>query len=326
MSFLDHFDRTVVISLPERSDRRAKLMANLRECGLAEHRDIFWQDAVNGRLEQIPPWWQQGPGAWGCRASHLESLLAAQRDGVERLLIIEDDACFHHRAGEWLDMLMPLLPADWDMFFLGGQHMMAPHATHDPRLLRGKGITRTHAYAVPRRAFGSIIAAVSDLKEYQENPRWHVDHQFAWGHHSGRWTAYAPAWWLAAQDEGGSDIARWAYDRRWWQVGKSFYQLPFVHYPANDAAAQQWLHKPDPPREGIPENRMERALWLRSTAIEAYRQGRLPACDLPEQEIRALWPGGVRALSSGEDLKQLADYPANGLFPHPFSPSNTNKR
>jgi GR25 family glycosyltransferase involved in LPS biosynthesis len=321
MSFNDHFDRTVVISLPERGDRRASLMANLRECGLAGHRDILWQDAVNGRLEKIPSWWAQGPGAWGCRASHLESLVAAQRDGVERLLIIEDDACFHRRAGEWLAMLMPLLPADWDLFFLGGQHMMPPATTADARLLLGKGITRTHAYAVPRRAFASLIAAISDLEEYRKNPRWHIDHQFAWGQYHGHWTAYAPAWWLAGQDEGGSDIARWAYDRRWWPVGNSYYQLPFVQYSA-DETAQRWLHKPDPPREGIPENRMERALWLRSTAIEAFNQGRLPACDLPEQEIRALWPGGLRAPSTADEVIHLADYPANGLFSHPFSPSN----
>ncbi len=320
-TFTHHFDRTVVISLPERGDRRAKLMANLRACGLAEHRDILWQDAVNGRLEKIPSWWAQGPGAWGCRASHLAALRAAQRDGVERLLIIEDDACFHPRAAEWLDMLMPLLPADWDFLFLGGQHMKAPSPTTDPRLLRGTAITRTHAYAVPRRAFASLIAAISDLEEYRANLRWHVDHQFAWGQFQGRWTAYAPAWWLAGQDEGGSDIARWAYDRRWWPVGNNYYQLPFVQYEADDSAAQQWLHRPGPPREGIPANRMERSLWLRAAAMEAYTQGRLPACDLSAEEIRQLWPGGLRAPSSAEELHQLADYPANGLFPHPFSPT-----
>ena len=320
--FSTHFDRTVVISLPERGDRRARLMANMRECGLAEHRDILWQDAVNGRLCRIPDWWAQGPGAWGCRLSHLEALVAAQRDGVERLLIIEDDACFHHRAAEWLNLLMPLLPADWDMFFLGGQHMKEPRPTRDPRLLRGTGITRTHAYAVPRRAFGNIIAAVSDLEEYRANPCWHVDHQFAWGHFYNRWMAYAPAWWLAGQDEGGSDIARWAYERRWWPAGNSYWQLPFVHYSADDAAAQQWLHRHAPPPEGIPVNRMERSLWLRHLAMSAYSQGRLPVCDLPAEEIRALWPGGVRLLHSAEELHRLADYPANGLFLHAFSPNS----
>ena len=88
-TFPHHFDRTVVISLPERGDRRARLMANLRECRLADHSDIFWQDAVNGQRAKIPSWWTQGPGAWGCRASHLATLTEAQHDGVERLLIIK---------------------------------------------------------------------------------------------------------------------------------------------------------------------------------------------------------------------------------------------
>ena len=220
-------------------------------------------------------------------------------------------------------MLMPLLPDDWDFFFLGGQHMMEPTRTADPRLLRGRAITRTHAYAVPRRAFPSLIAAIGDDDEYRANLGWHIDHQFAWGHRDSRWNAYAPAWWLAGQDEGGSDIARWAYERRWWPEGKHFYQLPFVQYEASDTAAQQWLHKPEPPREGIPENRMERSFYLRSTAMEAYRQGRLPACDLSPDDIRRLWPGGFRTLASPAELHHLADYPANGLFPHAFSLTST---
>jgi GR25 family glycosyltransferase involved in LPS biosynthesis len=321
-AFQDHFDRTVVISLPARADRRARLSANLRETGLAGHRDIVWQDAVDGRRAKLPAWWVQGPGGWGCRASHLETLRSAQLDGVERLLIIEDDACFHPRAAEWLAMLMPLLPPDWDMFFLGGQHMKDPAPTADARILRATCITRTHAYAIPRRAFPSLIAAVSNLKEYRKNPRWHIDHQFAWGHYHGRWKAYAPAWWLAGQDEGGSDIASASYDRRWWPTGKNYYQLPFVRYAAADSAAREWLYKAVPPPEGIPEDSMERSVWLRSVAIEAYHQGRLPVCDLSAREILSLWPGGLRMPASAEELRRLADYPANGLFPHPCSPQS----
>jgi hypothetical protein len=89
---------------------------------------------------------------------------------------------------------------------------------------------------------------------------------------------------------------------------------------ADDIEAQQWVYRPEPPREGIPANRMERSLWLRRVACEAYQQGRLPACYLSAEEIRTLWPGGVRAPSNADELVRLADYPANGLFAHAFSP------
>ncbi len=317
--FSDHFDRTVVLSLPECGGRRARLMHNLRECGLAEHRDIFWQDAVDGRREPRPAWWTQGPGAWGCRASHLAVLRAARRDQLESVLIIEDDACFHPRAAEWLAMLVPLLPADWDLFFLGGQHMSDPRPAHDPRLLRGTCITRTHAYVVHQRTYDRLIAAIADLSEYEAHPTWHIDHQLGLGMGLGRWKAVAPAWWLAGQEEGQSHIARNSFSRRWWPVGKGFWRLPFIAASPAESRGAEWLHESPPPAENRDLSRMERALHLRRTAWEAWQQGRLPACDFHPDEIRALWPGGLRTATSAAEIAHLADYPANGLFPHAFS-------
>ena len=321
MPLSTHFDRTVIISLPERGDRRGRLMENIRSCGLAEHRDILWHDAVNGRRERIPAWWRQGPGAWGCRASHLQVLQHAQRDGVERLLIIEDDACFHSRAAEWLDMLMPLLPADWDLFFLGGQHMAEPRRTREPRLLRGSGITRTHAYAIHQRAFARLVSAIGSLEEYRAHPGWHVDHQLAHGMGTGRWKALAPAWWLAGQEEGQSDIAVQRFGRRWWPPGTDFWKLPFIAAPEHNEISELLYHA-QPPEDGLPATRMERAVLLRRTAREAWQQGRLPAAHgFSAEEIRTLWPAGLHTIATDSELARLADYPANGLFPHVFFPT-----
>ncbi len=325
MPLIDHFDRIAVISLPHRADRRERLLANLRQRGLAEEHDLTWAEAVDGRREPLPPWWKQGPGAWGCRASQLAVLEAARRDGLETVLILEDDAHFHHRAAEWLDMLMPLLPDDWDFFFLGGQHMRAPTPTADPRLLRGRGISRTHAYAVHRRAFDSVIQNVGDRSLYEAPPRLqHIDHQFADGHSSGLWRAYAPAWWLAAQEEGQSNIARQAYPRRWWVPGSHYWRLPFVQPPQAGAGAE-WIYQPENAEAEIPPDQLSRAFWLRRIAVEAWRQGRLPSCPLNPEEISRLWPGGHRSTPSLAELAHLADYPANRLFPHAFaSASNPN--
>jgi hypothetical protein len=319
----DYFDRIAVISLPNRSDRRDRLRANLRQQGLAEESDLTWVEAVNGHAATLPAWWESGPGAWGCRASQLAVLEAAQRDGLETVLILEDDAHFHHRSQEWLGMVMPLVPDDWDFLFLGGQHMTEPRPTKNPRLLQGTAITRTHAYAVHRRAFASVIKQVSDLSLYQANPGWHIDHQFALGIQQRIWQAYAPAWWLAAQEEGQSDIGRASFARRWWFNGCHFWRLPFVSLPETNLDTEL-IYQPEIPDGTIPEDTLDRAFWLRDIAHEAWMQGRLPACSLSVQEISRLWPGGHRQLGDLTELAQLADYPANRLFPHPFANSSNS--
>lgn len=318
MSLIRYFPRIAIISLPHCSDRRERLAANLRERGLAQASDLTWFEAVDGNAEPLPPWWKQGPGAWGCRASQLAVLRAAQRDGLESVLILEDDAHFHHRAAEWLSMLMPLLPDDWDFLYLGGQHMTAPTATGDPRLLRGTCITRTHAYAVHRRAFASVIAQVSDLSLYEANPSWHIDHQFALGQRDRSWKAFAPAWWLAAQDAGESNIARQSFPRRWWVPGNHYWQLPFVS-KSSGATGAEWVFRPEIEEDAIPPDRFSRAVWLRDIAREAWLQGRLPSVPLDASEIARLWPGGCRTPRDSDELAWLADYPANSLFPHPFA-------
>jgi GR25 family glycosyltransferase involved in LPS biosynthesis len=147
-TLLNHFERITIISLPERDDRRESLLKNLTTYGLAEPTDLTWLEAVEGRNVDLPSWWKSGPGAWGCRFSQLAAIESAQRDGLNNLLILEDDVVFHPRAGEWLDDIMGILPNGWGQLFLGGQHMLPPKATKHPKLLEGKCITRTHAYAV----------------------------------------------------------------------------------------------------------------------------------------------------------------------------------
>ncbi|YCM42038.1 glycosyltransferase family 25 protein [Verrucomicrobiaceae bacterium 227] len=312
-----HFDRIVVISLPERSDRRARLIQNLGDCHLATSDDLTWLDAVDGHKAERPSWWQSGAGAWGCRFSQLKALQEAQRDGLENVLILEDDAIFHRRTNEWLEEIMPILPDDWGQLFLGGQHMQPSEKTDQPKLILGRCITRTHAYAVHRRLFQTLIDLIQDDTDYQANPGRHVDHQFAEQQLKGTWKTYAPAWWFAGQDEGLSDIAdAVSFPQRWWQEGSYYWQLPFI----KTSGEQKHQTKIYIPGEAPPLKRIELILWLRTVAREAWERGLLPSCpatiDLPEK----LWPGGFKpADTTPAEISRLADFPANGLFAHPFS-------
>lgn len=309
---LQYFGRIAVISLSHQGERRARVLRNLEETGLASSEDVTWMDAVDGRVEKPPEWWDEGEGAWGCRQSHLEVVRAAQRDGIESVLILEDDVVFHQRAGEWLSTIILRVPSDWDLFYLGGQHWEKPEATDDAMILKGKSIHRAHAYVIHRRAFSSFIEIVGGRADREERPLWHIDHVLGEGHKKGVWNAYGPAWWLAGQEDGMSNIAiSHHFLRRWWQPGSDYWKLPFVNYEGES----EHLHRAVGP---VPESRMQLAIWLRTIAQEAWLQGRLPACGVLPSLLNSLWPSGVTLVTSPAELAELADYPCNGLFNHPF--------
>ena len=315
----DHFDRIAIISLPEREERRVRLRKNLFETNLATAEDLTWVEAVNGRESTIPDWWHAGAGAWGCRFSQLKVLKEAQRDGLQSVLILEDDATFHPRSREWLTSVMRDLPADWEQLFLGGEYMAKPEPTASPFVLKGNGIARTHAHAVHHSLFEQLIATIANDTEYQENHEWQVDHQLSWHHQQGHWTAYAPAWWIAGQEEGETDIAKGSLPRRWWQLGLEFWKLPFVHLP--EEILREELYWPEAPASRDP---FELALWFRRAAFEAWSQGRLPALKenlFSGKEVRRYWPAGLKSGKEAE-ISALADYPANSLFEHPFNSLN----
>lgn len=321
----DHFDRVVVISLPEREERRERLLRNLTDTGLAGPEDLTWLDAVDGRRVNIPDWWVQGPGAWGCRFSQLRALEEAHRDGLETLLILEDDAVFHPRAGEWLPRVMDGLPDDWGQLFLGGQYWQKPTPTRHPAVWQSRAISRTHAYAIHRRIIPDLVALVADDEAYRRNPGWHVDHQYCHHQQLDRWKTYAPAWWLAGQEAGETDIGVGEFPRRWWQWGFDFWKLPFIRLPDDRIPHPDLLCLTETPASREP---FELAHWFRRGAYEAWCQGRLPALretTFTHELIARLWPAGsLSAPGNDAALAALADYPANGLFPHPFSKTTTH--
>jgi GR25 family glycosyltransferase involved in LPS biosynthesis len=117
--------------------------------------------AVDGVLIDLPcDCSPQLRGRIGCAMSHLKVLRLAQQDHLERILILEDDVSF---ADDFIPMssrLITHVPADWDMIFLGANHMIKP--THI-----GNGITKfnkaftTHAYIVNSRMIDKLIQLIN---------------------------------------------------------------------------------------------------------------------------------------------------------------------
>ena len=136
---LELADEVVVVSLPERMDRRNRIVAMMERENVA----FRFADGVRVRDEEIQPEEISGVGRVGfkevgtfekylrgmvgCRRAHLRVLEKAYADGLDSLLILEDDA---HLETGWLkryQMALGELPMGWLQLYLsawdhGGSH------------------------------------------------------------------------------------------------------------------------------------------------------------------------------------------------------------
>jgi glycosyl transferase family 25 len=117
---LDYFERIFIINLPSRTDRQAEIALQLKAIGLS-------LDKAN--IELFPAVRPDAPegfpsiGAKGCFMSHLGVLRTAQRLGLQRVAIFEDDLDF---AADFNMRIAPvveqLASTNWSVFY-GGYHM-----------------------------------------------------------------------------------------------------------------------------------------------------------------------------------------------------------
>ena len=152
-SLLSAFDSIQVISLVDRVDRRNEVTKELTRFDLFPGRGgVRLFDAIRpeepGGFEKI--------GCRGCYLSHLEALKQALSQGVERLLVLEDDAMFKPILAHTGALYQFCCQQDWDFLYLG--HVIPP----EPGVLRWlptkQGVMCTHGYAVHRRVMSALVA------------------------------------------------------------------------------------------------------------------------------------------------------------------------
>lgn len=205
------FDRVVVISLARRPDRLAAFQG--RAAAAWPGQEIEVVPAVDGRQASPPAWWRTTPGAWGCYLSHKKAIAAALVEGVERLLVLEDDATFVPDFPARLAAVP--VPADADWLYLGGQHLRRAEPVA-AGLVRGVNVNRTHAYALLcTKALAAVRAHLEpDPKLWRA--RHHVDHHYGLLHQARSLNVYAASPWLCGQAAGVSDVdGRQRPERAW---------------------------------------------------------------------------------------------------------------
>jgi hypothetical protein len=207
------FDRSVVISLARRRDRLEAFYGRLpSDWDLGPVQAV---EAVDGSQERPPAWWRTTPGAWGCFLSHRAVIRAALDDGVERLLVFEDDCAFARNFQARVSGTP--IPEDCQQLYFGGQHLGGLERG-PPGLVIGRNVNRTHAYAVFGRPALEILAAHLEPEPEIWKARHHVDHHYGVLHRERRIRVYAFSPWVCGQAEGTSDVRGRAERERWWRA------------------------------------------------------------------------------------------------------------
>ncbi len=210
------FDRVCCINLPHRADRWTRFQAGLpSDWPFAPVERV---SAIDGKQVPAPRWWRPTAGAWGCYRSHVRVIEDALNEGLDSILILEDDALFEPDFAVKVRAFLNRVPDDWGMLYLGGQHLKTKKVV--PRAINEEvcipyNVNRTHAYALR----GATMKAVyRHLTSNHWDDGHHIDHHLGRFHerHDRRFPIYCPRHWLVGQAAGESNITRRNFPERTW--------------------------------------------------------------------------------------------------------------
>jgi len=152
--FSSYFDQISIINLPYRVDRQEEMREELAKVQLTlnqGHIELFeaYRPENKGKFPNI--------GAFGCFMSHLGVLKKAQKAGVTRLLIMEDDLTINKSwQSQSQGLISELENTKWDIVYFGHE-LHIGQTTETAFIEFNESILLAHFYAVHSRVFTRLI-------------------------------------------------------------------------------------------------------------------------------------------------------------------------
>ncbi|MCG8586441.1 MAG: hypothetical protein MI757_17165 [Pirellulales bacterium] len=168
-SFFDFFDRTYIINLPDRRDRRRQVLA---EVAAAAGGDVPNKVEIFPAVRPDDALDFENLGARGNVISHREAIRRADEAGCQRVLILEDDVVFRHVWRErGAEIRAELESNRWHVAYLG--HLGELNDENPPFLRSGDAeLIGAHCYALARPIFRPFIEF---LEIIETRPAGHPD-------------------------------------------------------------------------------------------------------------------------------------------------------
>lgn len=167
MSLFDYFGRVEIIHLPSRADRLDALRIELARAGLDIDKASIPAAPVMTEANGFP-----SAGVYGNFLSHLQIIQRAYDDGLESVLILEDDAIFSRRfAKRQQNIVDQLSNSAWDIAYIGHSLSELPTATTDLVPFKGD-LMWAHCYAINIRIMPRLLQyLLSTIETPSGDPR-----------------------------------------------------------------------------------------------------------------------------------------------------------
>lgn len=162
MTIEDYFDKIFVINLDKRPDRWAHCLEQFRKFNLTKVERFSGFSDVNRSISynEDGTLWRSEPisGNKGCTSSHRSLLDIIAYHGWNRVLVLEDDfeiehSDFHSR----FESMLPEVPQDWDMLYLGGHFANAPQRRISKHVIKFSRMLTTSSYGITAK-FARLLA------------------------------------------------------------------------------------------------------------------------------------------------------------------------
>jgi glycosyl transferase family 25 len=119
MRLFDRFDKVYLINLDRRPDRLDNFQKQVEKYNLGEYERI---SAVDGKEVNLDNYTKNIlPGELGLVLTNLNIIKDAKQNNYKNILILEDDCSFTDEILN-IDEYFDVLPLDWDMLYMGGNH------------------------------------------------------------------------------------------------------------------------------------------------------------------------------------------------------------
>lgn len=154
----EHFDKTYCINMDKRPDRWEKVSKTFSDLGIEDVHRYSGVDGSTLDLENMNYKKSLLAGELGILETHLNLIKEAKEEGLEKILIMEDDVCFTDEISKF-DEYLSAVPEDWDLLFVGGNHVYGqPPVKVNDKVLKLNHTVAIHCLAVKNTVFDTIIA------------------------------------------------------------------------------------------------------------------------------------------------------------------------